>query len=125
MAGLVDSGNNVCEVISEELYKRMGSPPLVPLTKSINTAKKGEGLQAIGIFRDPVSLKFLGLTETFKVRPTVVKGFNMDFNISGLFLHRHSIDQLHSVGALRYNKRRIPLFTQPYKMLSKLKNKRT
>jgi len=49
----------------------------------------------------------------FHTRPVVLDGLAMDMNISGPFLQKHAIDQLHSEGVLRTKQGKIPLRTQP------------
>ena len=113
ISGLVDSGNNVCEVISEELYQQLGKPPLAPCSANVGTAKQGEGLEVLGVCKTPLHLHFLDSKLHFKIKPLVIKGFSMDFNISGPFLAKHKINQLHSRGVLQKGTSLIKLTNKP------------
>jgi len=87
--------------MSEELYRKIGSPPLVPGEKHISPAKQGEGLEVLGICKKPLHMHFLDTNLRFNITPVIVRGFNMDFNISGPFLAKHKINQIHSRGVLQ------------------------
>jgi len=113
---LVDSGNIWRTVISPRFLKKLGisQDSLRPLKiTTIATAKEGAHLRLLGETPQPLMLQFAGLEKNFPVRPVVVQGLSMDLNLSGPFLHRYRIDQLHSTGCLRVENRTIPLRAAP------------
>ncbi len=110
--GLVDSGNLWRTAISEGFFRQLGlsDRDLRPVAvDSIATAKEGARLDVLGETRRNLHLRMAGLPTKFKFRPVVVAGLNMPLNISGPFLRRHQIDQVHSQDALRVQGRLVPL----------------
>ena len=115
--GLIDSGNLIVNVISEDFAKRLyGTNNLrrfvsaLPGCQSIGTAKKGARLPVIGVVQKPLRLRFGGSGVTFRTRPLVIRGLSHDLNISGPYLAKNNIDQLHSKGALKVRGKLVPLF---------------
>ncbi len=74
---------------------------LDPIQRKVTTAKKGSSLQVLGRPKRRLRLRLGGMATRFADRPIVIKGLSMSFNISGPFLRKHHIDQLHSKQALR------------------------
>ena len=111
---LLDSGNLAGNVISLKFaqllgYKRDQIQPLKHL-QQIGTAKKGERLTVCGVLPKPLYLQFGGLATKFKTKPMVIDGLSMNVNISGPFMAKHSIDQMHSRNALSVQGHLVPLF---------------
>ena len=110
---MVDSGNLFKNVISKELMMALGLTmgdlvPMAPHT-TVGTAKRGEQLHILGRVKQPLLIT-MGASQTkFKTRPVVLDGLAMAFNISGPFLRKHGIDQLHSQGVLRVQGKTIQL----------------
>ena len=61
----------------------------------------------------PLYISFAGDDTKFKTKPVVLEGLTMAVNICGPFMKRHSIDQLHSKGALQIQGRLVPLTENP------------
>ncbi len=105
---VVDSGNTVHNVISEDYAKKIFktkdlSPYLkTATTRRIATAKQGDHVQVLGQVRHALRLRLGGTPVTYKTWPLVIQGLNADFNLSGPFMKRHQIDQLHSTGQLAF-----------------------
>ncbi len=58
-------------------------------------------------------LRFAFCKSRFSIRPIAIRNLAMDLNISGLFLKRYNIDQLHSQDALLIHGRLVPLHPKP------------
>ena len=100
---LVDSGNLLCNVISEEFLRKLNIPPtaLKPVGFSkVGSAKKGAAMEVLGQLPKPVRLRFGGHHGSFWIQPIVLRNLSMPLNLSGPFLKRANIDQLHSKNAL-------------------------
>ena len=114
---MVDSGNLFKNVISKDLMLALGLTlaDLAPMEDktTVGTAKKGECLQILGRVKKPLHITLGDNPTKFKTRPVVLDGLAMAFNISGPFLSKHSIDQLHSRGVLRVQGRTINLLDNP------------
>ena len=80
-----------------------------PEFQLINTAKKKAALRVLGRPRKKLALRIGGLQTTFKIKPLVVEGLAMSFNLSGPFMSQQGIDQLHSRNSLKLQGREIPL----------------
>ena len=110
---LVDSGNLFRNVISKQFLFTLGLTlaDLVPLDgpSSVGTAKEGAGLKILGRLKRPIHLSLAGVDTKFKTRPVVLDGLSMAFNLSGPFLKKHNIDQIHSTNSLRVQGREVPL----------------
>ena len=109
----MDSGNSVGNAMSWEFAQQVGlrlqdlePDPELP---EVKTAKKNSPLEVLGRPKKRVSLRLGGLATRFKIRPIVIKGLTMAFNISGPFLRKHGIDHLHSKQALKIQGKIIPL----------------
>ena len=111
---LIDSGNTWRTVISCNFAKQLGldlEKDLKPLAvDTIGTAKSGETLDIIGEPFNYLTLTFSPLLTKFKVKPVVVRNLSMNINISGPFLRRHHIDQLHSKDCLKVQGHTVPLY---------------
>lgn len=110
---MVDSGNLWRNVISTEFMAKLGytREDLRPVAGSqrVSTARKGATLEIWGELPRNVKLRLGTHHTTFLTRPVVLNGLTMDFNISGPFLKKYHIDQLHSQDCLRVQGRSIPL----------------
>ena len=99
-------------VISAKFAKRLGLDlrHLKPHAFStVGTAKAGNRLKVLGVPTSAISLQFGGHPSKFKIKPLVVEGLTMNVNISGPFMEKHCLDQIHSKRALKVNGRLIPL----------------
>ena len=100
---LVDSGNLMCNVISEDFLRRLAIPvaDLRPVGfAKVGSAKKGAAMEVLGQVPKPLHLRFAGLHKPFPIQPLVLRNLSMPLNISGPYLKRAGIDQLHSKNAL-------------------------
>ena len=101
---LVDSGNLLANVISEGFLQQLGIPvhqlKPVPLS-TVGSAKKGATMEVLGQVPRPLELRFGGHHTVFKIQPIVLKHLSMPLNLSGPFLRKAGIDQIHSQSALR------------------------
>ena len=66
-------------------------------------------MEILGRTPKPLQLQFAGSSCVFSVRPVVIKGLTSDLNVSGPFLSKHNIDQLHSKGCLSIGGEEVPL----------------
>lgn len=80
---------------------------------TITTANKRGKLKVLGRSKKKLRLKLGGLNTVFAIRPLVIEGLAMPFNLSGPFMRHHGIDQLHSQNSLRIQGRKIKLVTNP------------
>jgi hypothetical protein len=96
------------DFMSQLGYSRKDLCPL-PGKTSIGTAKVGSALEIVGQFREPIYLSLGGGSTKLKTFPVVLKGLASAFNISGPFMKRYNIDQLHSEDSLRVMGKKIPL----------------
>ena len=67
-------------------------------------------MQVLGETKTRLQLRLGGLRTIFKIRPLVIEKLHTDLNISGPFLAKHGIDQLHSRGYLTYNQQVVRLY---------------
>ena len=121
----VDSGNNVENCMSVSMFKRLGLKlhnDLKPLNKIIGTAHADAPLTILGRTRKRLPLKFSGHSKVFYTRPLIVKNLSMNFNLSGPFLAKHSVDQLHSKGSLSIDGDLVPLVSHDC-MMNESENK--
>ena len=111
--GLVDSGNSVGTAMSYEFAQELGltKADLVkdPQLRHARTAKDDVLVEVLGRPKRKLKLRLGGVNAYYKVRPIVIKGLAMPFNISGPFLAHHKIDHLHSRHALKVMGKLIPL----------------
>ena len=110
---LVDSGNSVGNAISWTFAQQLGlakedlePDPRLP---EVKTAKNDSKMKVLGRPRKKLYLRLGGLPSKFAVKPLVVDGLSMAFNMSGPFMAKYSIDQLHSSQSLRVQGKTIPL----------------
>ena len=110
---MVDSGNIWRNAISETLMNQLGFDQRdlrpIPGVNTVNTAGKGQKLEVLGELRTPLKIRLGGHPRLFKTRPAVIRGLQMDLNISGPFLKEQGIDQLHTQNALLVDNKIIPL----------------
>lgn len=110
---MVDSGNVWRNVMSEGLFYKLGFNKddlhIVQGQSSVGTAKEGADLKVLGEMKNAIHLKFGDHGCRFKDKPVVLAGLSMDFNISGPFLKRHQINQLHDIDCLGIQGRKVPL----------------
>ena len=101
--------------MSENFFHHLGltSTDIEPYKlASVGTAKNGSSLKILGRLKQPLKM-YIGHSDyKFKTRPIVVQGLSMPFNISGPFLSRHNIDQIHSASSLKHNNKLLPLFSR-------------
>ena len=113
VTAMVDSGNVWTNVMSAKLFGQLGYDEAdlepVPGRQTCATAKAGASLKILGRFKKPLRLQLGGLNTRFKDRPVVLEGLSMDLNLSGTFLKRYGIDQLHTSNSLRVQGRLVPL----------------
>ena len=111
--GLVDSGNTWACAISADLMQQLNlsQSDLTPIpgVPTVGTAHKDGHLKVLGMCRQPLKISFGDHPTKFSCQPVVLEGLSMPFNISGPFLKRHNIDQLHSEDALRIAGRKVKL----------------
>ena len=113
---LIDSGNTWRCVCSEDFIHKLGMTTRdlqgLPGPKEVATAKEGVSLKILGEFRRPICFRLGHLRTLFRCVPVVLEGLSHEFNISGQFLNRYGIDQLHSRGTLRVQGQETPLLAQ-------------
>ena len=115
-SALIDSGNLWRNAISVGLLRKLGlsEADLRPAeTSTIATAKQGANLKVLGELKKAIYINIGGLQTRFKTRPVVIEDLSMAANISGPFLKRHGMDQIHSEDCLRINGHDVPLFSTP------------
>ena len=110
---LVDSGNSVGNAMSWSFAQKLGlkeedlePDPRLP---EVKTAKKNANMQVMGRPKRKLTLRLGGSQTKFTVKPLVIRGLTMSFNMSGPFLAKHQIDQLHSSQSLKVQGKCIPL----------------
>ena len=110
---LVDSGNSVGNAMSwsfaQELGLREEDLEPDPRLPEVNTAKKNASMRVMGRPKRKLVLRIGGLQTKFSVKPLVIDGLSMAFNMSGPFMSKHQIDQLHSTQSLRVQGKSVPL----------------
>ena len=113
---LIDSGNTWRTVISPSYASTLGidcTKDLKPLSmKTIGTAQKGGQMKILGETKNNYHITFSPSATKFKFKPVIVEGLSMPINISGPFLRRHNIDQLHSRDSLLIQSQLIPLYSE-------------
>ena len=111
---LLDSGNLCNNVINMQTLDKLGLSiqndvePIEDLPR-LGTAKSGSSLIVKGIVRKPLKLQFGNHTSIFLTRPLVCSGLSMDLNISGPFMKKIKLDQLHAENCIQIQGRKIPL----------------
>jgi hypothetical protein len=79
--------------------------------KSVGTAKEGSNLKILGQLKNAIHLKLGYHGCHFQDQPIVLDGLAMDFNLSGPFLCKHQINQLHDKRCLGIQGRQVPLLS--------------
>ena len=105
---IVDSGNNWRTAISPKFAEKIGintTNDLRPLPgkSTIGTAKYGTSMKILGETKHFLHLRFRDHATKYKERFVVIEGLRGLMNISGPFLHKHKIEQIHSTNQLRIN----------------------
>ena len=110
---LLDSGNLCSNAISLKFAEKLGYTvedikPLAQMSE-VGTAKSGATLKVCGLLPKPLRLQFGGHPTLFRTRPLVIDGLSMNLNISGPFMAKAGLDQIHSRNALSVQGHLIPL----------------
>ena len=112
----MDSGNCLPNVISEDFSSRLGfqRKDLKPIPKlqRVGTAKASSHLTVLGTTPSALKLRLGGSQRKISFRPLVIENLAMDVNLSGPFMRRARIDQLHSEGVLCVEGLKIPVLTR-------------
>ena len=112
-AALCDSGNLVANAISADFARRIGlrREDFVPVpgANSVGTAKKGEKLTIVGQTRRPLSVRLGNHPTEVKFRPIILTGLCTEMILSGPWMQKMRIDQIHSKKSLRFQGRLVPL----------------
>ena len=113
---LLDSGNLLISVISKKFYDHLNLPQdsLVPVwdLPTISTAKKGAALHVLGRLRQPLTITLAPFTTPLTFRPLVINNLAMPINISGAFMHKNNISQMHGNGTVVYDNTSIKLWSK-------------
>ncbi len=118
---LIDSGNLWRCAISLDCASKLGiqKQDLRPCpTKIIHTAKTGSSLSVLGELPRHLNLRFGSLEKVFKIRPVVIDGLSMLFNISGPFLQANGIDLINSKKCIRIKGKEIGMVSAAGRPLS-------
>ena len=112
---LMDSGNTWRTVISREFAIQLGLDLQTDLrtlpNSKVGTAKENESLNVLGETKRHMHLSFANFPTRFKFRPVVLEGLAMPINISGPFMKRHGIDQIHSRDSIKIQGQEMPLLS--------------
>ena len=111
----IDSGNTLANCVSEETFRGIGlkEEDMIPIAKKVKTAKTGAYLEVLGRVKKKIPLRFVDSKQVYYIRPLVIKGLSMPFNIALPFLRKYKIDQLHSQDSLQLGgKEIVPLTTE-------------
>ena len=111
----IDSGNTLANAISPETFSqiKLKEQDMIPINNKVKTAKTGAYLEVLGRVRKKIPLRFEKSKQVYYIRPLVIKGLSMPFNIALPFLRKYKIDQLHSQDSLQLGgKEIIPLTTE-------------
>ena len=108
---LLDSGNNYRSLVSHELILNLGIQleELHETDDKIFTAKAKKTLQILGEIPKPLVLRIPEAGFVTEFEPLVVKNLGMEINLSGPFLKKHDITQVHSEGAIYIGETRVQL----------------
>ena len=111
---LIDSGNTWRSVISEDFANTLGFSSCnlkpIPIT-TVGTAKHNSTLHVLGELPTNIFLLFQNCPVKFRCKPAVIRDLAMSINISGPFLKRHNLNQMHSLNCLQYFDYQIPLLS--------------
>ncbi len=109
----IDSGNNAANAMSWEFAQELGltKEDLVPDPQfpEVNTADKSYSMRVMGRPKKKLQLRFGHLATKYPVRPLVIDGLSMAFNMCGPFLRKHGINQMHADDALMIQKKLVKL----------------
>ena len=110
--GYLDSGNSTETCISENFAKKVLKIKEEQINSStlkhVGTAGKGTSLVVLGI-APKLGLQLGGVPKLFYVRPLIVRDLSMALNLSGPFMVKNKIDQIHSQNCIRVMGKSIPL----------------
>ena len=109
---LIDSGNLFGDVVSEEFYDSLPNSlkGLKPSkVKTVNTAKKSQGLEVVGQMAKSLNFRFCGHPTIFSFRPTVLKNLSMPVNLGFSFMTQAGLVLRPHCGELLVQGRAIPL----------------
>ena len=110
--GLIDSA------LSLDLFHQLGlnknhlEPYHIP---KVGTARKGTHLNIQGRLKHPLTFAVGTKGQTLKIRPVVIEGLSMGLNISGPYLAKRGIDQIHSKNSLLLDGKLLPLVSYRHK----------
>ena len=98
----IDSGNTLHNAISPKTFQQIGlkESDMIPIDRKVKTAKTGAYLEVLGQVKRKIPLRFVDSKQVFWIRPLIIKGLSMPFNIALPFLRKYKIDQLHSQDSL-------------------------
>ena len=119
VAGFIDSGNTLpINVISPFYAKHLDLLKYMTDFDNVHvgTAKAGASLKVLGVIKPKIKIKLLpnkGKSITMHEPLLVIKGLTNGLNVSGQFLRRYSLDQLHSKGCLKRSNNEFSLFSTP------------
>ena len=134
---LLDSGNQVCEMLSEKwAQKRWGEdyhyvledPPPTPIR--MGTALQNAPMTIVGQLSHSIMLQWMthapGETgmilipsqQLYPIRPVVVRGLEGDLHLSGTFLIQNQVDHLHSMDLILVDG--MAISTLPYQGLPRI-----
>jgi len=109
---LMDSGNQVASLISEELMKSLGirRAELRPYPHGLKAANQ-DRLAVLGKVPKPLTMRVQSLQTVFTFRPLVVQGLNMELNLSGPTMRRLHMEHLHGKGLVKIQGQLTPCYT--------------
>ena len=110
--GLIDSRNCLENALSLDLFRQLGlknhhlEAYYLP---RVGTARKGTHLNIKGRLRHPLTFHIGTKGQSLQLRPVVIEGLSMGLNISGPYLAKRGIDQIHSKNSLLIDGKLLPL----------------
>ena len=110
--GLIDSGNCPEIALCLDLFRELGlkdhhlEPYHIP---KVGTARRGPHLHIKGRLKHPLTFHVGTRGHSLKVRPVAIDGLSMGLNISGPYLAKRGIDQIHSKNSLLLDGKLLPL----------------
>ncbi|MGB0246597.1 MAG: hypothetical protein ACPF9Z_08155, partial [Paracoccaceae bacterium] len=112
VAGMLDSGNTFENVISQKLFRKLqlSDDDLEPLNKStVGTAKKNVQLRVLGRVNKPLKMRLSDAETNLIIKPVVIDSLAMDLNLSGPWMKKMAINQMHSQDSIQFQGRMYPL----------------
>ena len=111
---LLDSGNTVSPAVSKIFAKKLFpkgtlKENLQPVKQVIGSANKDAPLRVLGITKKKLNIKLGGHPHEVKTRVIVIDKLNSNVNLSGPFMTKYGMDQLHSQGCLKFDGKKIKL----------------